>query len=499
MSKKLKILLSLIILSIVNIINIAYAIIGSELYTPKVEVSSKYISDIERSNLIKMEFDNILRKITGKNFSLPLEMAEKYVVRYEYLEDYPDDKQLILKIYFDKSLIHKNLSDNQHTILNENRPSTLIWIKVDEISWLEVINKFLDAIVVIGHDYGLKIIHPTLDLTEIQVLEEYIEQEKLADQNLGREQNLKFIKEFSKKYSVDEIILADCKVNESNFLINWKSIINKLEFKKQQVNCKHRSFDYEKLANNLHIKSDIAEFNIQANLFIEDLFKHFINLQLNEAKKLTKQFISLKINNITNLYDYVKVEKLLQELPIIKSVHAADIANDIVEFKVLATGGKKAIIKALANNKMLRYSKDNKDNNKDNNSPKRYYNNDRSIENNLAGNHLAGNLSGNNLAGNNSSGNNLVGDNLSSNVLADKILTANHLASNNLVDDHLAENNLSGNVLGSDNLSGNDLGTANLLDNNFTGNNLGSNNLVDNNLNDSLVDTQYLTYIFQYS
>lgn len=377
--------LYLIILNSINLaMNVANGTAISELYNAEIEVYTKHINDTDRNNLVKMEFDKILRKITGKSTSLTLEEAEQYLIKYEYLKNYPSENKLTLKLYFDKGLINKTLQANRYVILSENRPSTLIWLQVEDTLLFEYVQQFLNKIAQIGADYGLNVIYPILDLPEV----------KLLNQNLEHHQFVTSIKEFSKKYAADEIIVADYHMHEEGFIINWKSVTNIWEFKNQLV--------YINGLNNNHNTHDRVEntgFDIQANTFIENLFQHFLNLQIHNTKKIAKQIISLKINNVKNLEDYVKIEKYLQGLPIISNLTAAKFDAEEVEFEVVATGGKAAIKKALANNQMLCYKKTNIANNDakhtgninsfvsnsenfDNNNQNIYTNNDN-INNNL--------------------------------------------------------------------------------------------------------------------
>lgn len=332
---------------------IANAVIVSELYNSEIELTTKQITDVNKSNLIKIEFDKILRKITGKNVSLPLENAEQYLSKYEYLDNYPSENKLTLKLYFDKNLINKTLSDNLYVVLNENRPLTLIWVKINHAPLFEIIQTFLNIISVVGSDYGFKIVYPILDLSEVQLL----------NQNIEHDQLLKSIQQYSKKYDADEIIFADCQVHEKGFIMNWKSITNSWEFKDQLIDT-YGSNDHQ------NDKLEHSKLSLQASLFIENLIQHFVNLQINNTKKVKQQMVLLKINNIQNLEDYVKVEKYLQELPITNNLYADKFESEEVEFKIIVTGGKKAIKNALASNDLLRYEHDNENsNNNINNHP----------------------------------------------------------------------------------------------------------------------------------
>ena len=331
-----------LVLIILNSYQIANAVIVSELYNSEIEITAKQITDANKSNLIKIEFDKILRKITGKNISLPLENAEQYLSKYAYLDNYPSEEKLTLKLYFDKNLINKTLFDHRYVVLNENRPLTLIWVKINHTPLFEIIQKFLNIISVIGNDYGIKIVYPILDLAEVQLLNQNIEHDKL----------LQSIQQYSKKYDADEIIFADCQMHEQGFIMNWKSINNSWEFKDQLID-NYESNDHQ------NDKLEHSKLNIQANIFIENLFQHFIDLQINNTKKVTQQMILLKINNIQNLEDYVKVEKYLQELPITNSLYANKFQSEQVEIKIILTGGKTAIKKALASNDLFRYEHDN--------------------------------------------------------------------------------------------------------------------------------------------
>lgn len=334
---------------ILNSYKIANAVIVTELYNSVIELTAKQITDVNKSDLIKIEFDKILRKITGKNISLPLENAEQYLSKYEYLDNYPSENKLTLKLYFDKNLINKTLSDNRYVVLNENRPLTLIWVKINHAPLFEIIQTFLNIISVVGSDYGIKIVYPILDLPEVQLL----------NQNIEHDQLLQSIQKYSKKYDADEIIFADCQMHEQGFIMNWKSINNAWEFKDQLID-NYGSNDHQ------NDKLEHSKLTLQANVFIENLIQHFVNLQINNTKKVTQQMILLKINNVQNLEDYVKVEKYLQELPITNSLYADKFESEEVEFKIIVTGGKKAIKKALASNNLFRYEHDNENINNNN-------------------------------------------------------------------------------------------------------------------------------------
>lgn len=321
MNKKFYLLILILFITIIK--NTAHALLIDNLYSSEIVLSSKTITQEQRNTLITQEFAKVLQKITGKSKSLSLDNADQYVSQYEYKND-----KLIIS--FDKALINKTLLENKFVFLDEYRPVTIIWPKTATIVEFELIQELLKQILVTAKEIGLPVVYPILDLKEVEILH------KDMDDNF-----IDTIQQASKKYGADEIIIAECNSQDNILNINWKSVLNNWQY-----------------------NSTNAE---QVNLFLDKLMDFFINRYVGSNLKVTKEIILMKITNVINLEDYVKLEKYLQNLAVTNNIHATKVQPGEVEFEILATGGKQAIKNAISANNLLRENYNNKEP-EDNNS-----------------------------------------------------------------------------------------------------------------------------------
>ncbi len=303
--------------------NVAYAFVSQDLYSSEIEVLSKSISLEQRNMLITEEFAKILKKITGKSNSLSIENIDKYISKYEYKDDKLAKNKVTLKIFFDKTLVNKALIENKHIFLDEQRPLTIIWPKTSTIFAADAIQAVLQKILVLAKDRGLPVIYPILDLQEVEILHKGI-----IDDNF-----IASIKQASKRYGADEIIIAECNAIEDILNINWKSIVNNWQFSDQLLD------------NNQNTE--------QANLFVDKLTEHFLQLYASNNTNIAKEIILMKISNVINLEDYVQVEKYLKTLAVVNNLHATKFQPGEVEFEIVANGGKQAIQNSISTNNLL--------------------------------------------------------------------------------------------------------------------------------------------------
>lgn len=312
-------------------INTAHALLVEDLYSSEVQVPSKSITQEQKNTLTTQEFTKILKKITGKPKSLSLDNVDKYVSKYEYKDDKLINDKVILKISFDKVLINQTLIENKYVFLDEYRPVTIIWPKTSTVIESDLIQELLQQILVVAKESGLPIVYPIFDLKEVEILHKDILDDNFTDA----------IKQASKKYGADEIIIAECSTKDDILNINWKSIVNNWQFSDKIV--EHNSVNLE-----------------QANVFVDKLMEHFVHHYVGNNIKIPKEVVLMKITNVINLEDYVKVEKYLQNLAVTNNLHATKFQAGEVEFEIVAIGGKQAIKNAISTNNLLQENYSNK-------------------------------------------------------------------------------------------------------------------------------------------
>jgi hypothetical protein len=286
-----------------------------------VAVNNKSLEVTQRNNLIQQEISKLLFAMSNQEINLEVENPEQYVNRYEYVDI---DNDVFLKIYFDKKLINTILTENKHRFLDDNRPLTIIWPKRSTKDII-IVEQLLQQIASIAHKRKVPLVLPMLDVKEITMLHKDIVKNNFND----------LLKAASKKYFADEIITVDCNVEENILKIHWRSVINNWQFKHDIT-----------IDDNINLTKE-------ANLLLDQLMKNFLEKYVGDNLVVNKEVIVMKINNIINLEDYVKIEKYLQNLSVVNSFSATKFQPGEIEFEIIAVGGKQSIINALATNELL--------------------------------------------------------------------------------------------------------------------------------------------------
>jgi len=175
--------------------------------------------------------------------------------------------------------------------------------------------------------------YPMFDMIDLEALQQITDDEQ---------QLIMLIKQASKRYSVDEIIFVEYKPEENGSHF-WRSFTS----------------DWQ-------LKTEGVDFAAQANLLIDKMMESFIKrYAAGSCTAKEKEVVVIKITNVINLEDYVRVENYLQNLSFIKSLQATKFQAGEVEFELVANGGKEFIKNAIASSGILQesYSKNSVDHN----------------------------------------------------------------------------------------------------------------------------------------
>lgn len=305
----------------IGVINNANALIKEDLYTAKLHIASKDISQEQPIRLKEQAFYEVIRKITGKSNIVDLKLDTKYIDKYlsQYAYHEVNPEQLILKISFDKKAINQELLEHNYKFLGEYRPLTIIWSKSAEIINNQELLKYIESIAKLN---GLSIIYPMYDVVDL----DYLQNNAVDDV-----QFIKLIKQASKRYFADEIIFVNHIKEQSGLQFNWRS-----------------------LSSDWQLNTDSHDYIEHANSLVDNLMQYFINVYVSGSyTAIDKETIIIKISNVINLEDYARVENYLQKLSFIQTIQATKFEPGEVEFEVVANGGKDSIKKAVAGNSML--------------------------------------------------------------------------------------------------------------------------------------------------
>ncbi|MGD0465108.1 MAG: DUF2066 domain-containing protein [Gammaproteobacteria bacterium] len=311
------------------VVGTANALIKEDLYSADIKVSSRELDEAQRKKLTEQALSEVLQKITGKVNTLDIKNVEKYLSKYSYNNDVVGD-QIILKISFDQKIVSQALIDSNYKFLGEYRPLTIIWSKSPEINHNQ---ELLQQILSLAKLNGLSVMYPMFDMIDLEALQQITDDEQ---------QLIMLIKQASKRYSVDEIIFVEYKPEENGSHF-WRSFTS----------------DWQ-------LKTEGVDFAAQANLLIDKMMESFIKrYAAGSCTAKEKEVVVIKITNVINLEDYVRVENYLQNLSFIKSLQATKFQAGEVEFELVANGGKEFIKNAIASSGILQesYSKNSVDHN----------------------------------------------------------------------------------------------------------------------------------------
>ncbi|MBT5230139.1 MAG: DUF2066 domain-containing protein, partial [Methylococcales bacterium] len=123
-----------------------------------------------RANAIQKAFKQVLIRASGTTViqSALLKPAQEYVEQYRYQVNpsLPEEKQLWVK--FDALMVKQYLQDNGLQQWSDLRPSTLIWLAVDEDGQRSLVNQglYTDVLVQSGTERGLPFLFPIMDLED---------------------------------------------------------------------------------------------------------------------------------------------------------------------------------------------------------------------------------------------------------------------------------------------------------------------------------------------
>lgn len=303
----------------ITVINNAIALIKEDLYNIQLKVPSKEIGKEKREHLITQAFYQVLQKITGKDNILASEQADQYLSKYAYQDI--NQGQFMLNISFDAVAINQQLLSHHYKFLGEYRPLTIIWSKSSDVNNNV---ELLQQIESVAKSKGLSIIYPMYDVLDLTALQ----QSSIDDLEF-----IKLITQASKRYMADEIILVDLERIQDKSQLTWRSISDNWR---------------------LHTESNNDEEH--AKIFIDNLMQYFINNYVSDNyANNQKETIIIKITNVINLEDYARIENYLQNLSLVKTIHATVLEPGEAEFEVVASGGKEAIKKAIATSNILSY------------------------------------------------------------------------------------------------------------------------------------------------
>lgn len=278
--------------------------------------------------LIKLSDNPDITKIPA--IQNAIQQASTYVKSYQFLINPNQSSARTLSVTFDPNSIKSLLNASKQSIKtssNTATPLVLVWLIYQtpdgEKQWISP-DSPEPAVDLISLDNaaqanGIKLIWPTLDLTDINNVQ--IDRAASLDATL--------FNQASERYHVKAILAGVLTHGAEN---GWQShwlLINQSQSENFNYNQANLADIYQPLFSALKLS-----LNTNANSADHDASHD-------------AQTISLSVNNIQNLDDYAKVTKYLQQLGAVSKVEPLSVDNQTMTLNVTVEGGVNGLLNAL--------------------------------------------------------------------------------------------------------------------------------------------------------
>lgn len=270
-----------------------------------------------------------------------LNQATRIVRQYRYqtmtqteIDDYmKQSKTLVAPKYklwmqFDSGKIKQMLKDNSLPIWGYQRPNVLVWMAVKDGKNRYILKKsdrslIKDAVIREARKRGLPIIWPEFDAEDQKQVSFIDVWGKFWEP----------VKQASKRYPVDAIIIGQMNWKNGNWQVDWS-----LSLEEQTQNWQLTALDLDLLMSSGigvatdHIASNFAVFADSAN----------------DAELL------VRISNVNNVKNYAKASHYLASLAPVKHVFATEVKQSHIDFHVELSGDEDDLKRIIALGKVLK-------------------------------------------------------------------------------------------------------------------------------------------------
>ncbi|OGT35937.1 MAG: hypothetical protein A3F11_04115 [Gammaproteobacteria bacterium RIFCSPHIGHO2_12_FULL_37_14] len=311
--------LLIIILMIVLPIRLAQAVKVSSLYQAEISVASQ--STEEREQAIKDGFLQVLMKVSGdpqieKNSLIHtnLKRAEYYVQEFSYLTPSTSASQYLLQVHFNVNDVNRLLKRAGISSWGQNRPLILVWlVYTDKHDNREIIGNEESTSNILSYmkqqakNSGIPLIFPMMDVEDI----DHISAENVIDKSLP------LLKEVSKRYAPDALLIGHLQQHDSDFESEWQFILN--------------GEQWHWALSGVTAKTVVADVVAQIG---QTLSKRYIV----KAVDNPSMWLKLEVTNITQRDDLVQLMQYLKQLSPVQQVQLLQVSGSSVKLSVLIRG-----------------------------------------------------------------------------------------------------------------------------------------------------------------
>jgi len=315
--------------------SIAHAAIVQGLYESEKIVRNQ--SSAERDKAMKDALMDVLAKVCGRpdlgtvpEIISALDKPRNYVQQYRYRKIPPHGYILkeaaagsqILWLAFDERAVNKLLQKNNLPVWGRTRPSTLVWLAVEQEGSRFIVNnntpdEIRFALEIQAKRRGLSLVLPLMDLQD---------QQKLAFTDVWANNQVPIF-QASKRYQADAVLVGHINVSAND---NWQGHWVLYE------GGQGLSWN-----NQGEAVSDMLDGGVLGTL--EILASRYAQVYDNS----TPGSFDIAVTDVSNLDQYARVSNYLNSLEQVKGVYPTHVDNNSVTYRLDIRGNSKGLIQTI--------------------------------------------------------------------------------------------------------------------------------------------------------
>lgn len=317
-----------LILSVCN----AVAIEIDDLYRSDILVSSQSASD--RRAAIKDGLQQVLVKVSGNSKILQdasitnsIKHASDLLQKYEYslYENDFNEEQIQIHLEFDPQGVNRLLKQANQSIWGRNRPFVIAWV-IDEDAQpasQSVTDIKLQRLLAHNLDQrGIPLIQPILDLQELDQIDRL--KRGYADWN--------YLQDISKRYGSDiTLIIKLTPMGGHDWRSQWSLLLGE----------HWQNWDLK--------GPDLAVLFHQGVDLLGDALAGQYQNQADKDNKL----VTLVINNVDSVSNYIKINQYLTGLSSIQQVRVVSVYSDTITYELVIDASEQSLVQTFASGQLL--------------------------------------------------------------------------------------------------------------------------------------------------
>ncbi|EKD69949.1 MAG: hypothetical protein ACD_46C00690G0003 [uncultured bacterium] len=297
--------------------------------TLAVKVSSLYQADMPvatqledaRSEAVRQGFIHILVKLSGNPdiaenplIKENVKKAEYYVQEYSYAQPTTTSSMYMLQIRYDKDDINNLLRKAGVVYWGETRPLVLVWVTVadgteaPEIIGSEEADEWYDTFRQQGKKYGLPLIFPVMDVTDIN---------KVSPHDVNT-MNITTLKQAGMRYSPDALLIGKIEKDKNGgWKGQWRLILDE------------NQWDWRITGNDMDMLLGDTLNQVSHTLSKQLVVK-------NPGAPVS--WVKLQVSHVTRGDDLDQLMQFLRQLSPVQQVELSQVDGDVVELAVQVHG-----------------------------------------------------------------------------------------------------------------------------------------------------------------